>query len=123
METTESKSILIIESNPRNLELLSRFLIQQGYEGIPLSSLDQLEETLEKIQIIRLAMVDISGYDHSIWDYCEKIRQKGIPLLIVSAKQSASIQRESMTHGASGVLVKPLVMRELTLLIAGILEE
>jgi hypothetical protein len=56
-------------------------------------------------------------------DVDEKIRQKGIPLLIVSAKQSASIQKESIKRGASGVLVKPLVRRELSSLINGILEE
>ena len=42
---------------------------------------------------------------------------------MISPKQSAAIQQASLTHGARGVLIKPLVVRELLGLIRSLLEE
>jgi hypothetical protein len=43
--------------------------------------------------------------------------------LVVSPKINAAIQQASLAHGARGVMVKPLVVKELLGLIKGMLEE
>jgi DNA-binding response OmpR family regulator len=119
----ERSSILLIEKNHRNLELMVAFLEQQGYRTIPVSVLNnEIDQILANETMLQLALVDISGYDKSIWDWCEKIRVNEVQLLILSQRQSIELTNESIRHGASGVLIKPLVMKELASLIRGLVE-
>jgi DNA-binding response OmpR family regulator len=67
-------------------------------------------------------LVDIAGFDGQIWARCEKLRTAKIPFLIFSPRQSAAIQQASLSHGAKGVMVKPLVVKELMAVIRSILE-
>src|SRR5216683_2794434 len=61
--------------------------------------------------------------DAEIWARCEQLRTAKIPFLVVSPRQSAAIQQASLSHGAKGVMVKPLVVKELIGVIQSILEE
>jgi DNA-binding response OmpR family regulator len=114
--------LLTVGANTRNLELLAQFLGKEGYQTIAAATLDEFDQALNGAQAINLALVDIGGFDRGIWDVCERLRTKDIPLLVISAKQSASIDQQSMTHGARGVLVKPLVIRELLALVRNLIE-
>lgn len=115
--------ILIVGVNARNLELLSEFLGKQGHRSVSAQNLEQLDEIIQSRSDLALALVDVSGFNTSIWERCQKIHDKNIRLLIISPKQSTALQKESLTHGAQGVLVKPLVMRELADLIRDLMEE
>ena len=115
--------ILGVDRNRRNLELLSRFLGKEGYRVITASALDELERVLGGEQEIQLVLVDISGFDRTIWDYCQRLRDMGIPFLVMSPKLSAALQQTSLAHGARGVLVKPLAVKEFSALIKTLLEE
>jgi hypothetical protein len=42
---------------------------------------------------------------------------------VISPKQSAAIQQASLTHGARGLLIKPLIVKELLGLVRSLLEE
>lgn len=117
------KTILVVEANPRNMAMLIDFLAKQGYECAPVYQLSEVDQQLNNGHDIGLALVDISGFDADIWMSCEKIRQKGISLLVISPRQNINVQRESIRHGASGVLVKPLVMSELVSLMQSLISE
>jgi DNA-binding response OmpR family regulator len=124
MVNKEHASIMVIEKNHRNLELMIAFLNQHGYRTLPVSVLnDELDVIIANESSLQLALVDISGYDSSIWEWCEKIRIQGVQLLILSQRQSIELTNESIKHGASGVLIKPLVMKELAALIRGLIDE
>lgn len=112
--------ILTIDVNRRNLELLGQVLQQAGYRTLPVATIAALDQALE--EPISLALVDISGFGADIWQRCERLRERAIPLLIISARQSAALQQASVTHGARGMLVKPLVVRELLGLIRSLLQ-
>ncbi len=116
-------TILTVDHNKRNLELLAAYLEQAGYRTIAVSDIGQLDQALVERSAVSLALVDISGFDRSIWEWCRQLSEQGIPLLIVSPRQSAAIRQESMSHGAQSVLVKPLVIRELLALLARLVEE
>lgn len=118
-----NNQILVVGVNARNLELLGGFLEKQGYRSVSAASVEQLDGIIRSRSDLALALVDVSGFNASIWERCRAIHDKDIRLLIISPKQSAAIQKESLTHGAQGVLVKPLVMRELADLIRGLMEE
>ena len=115
--------ILAVDRNHRNLELLSQFLGREGYQTRSAATLEEFDQALAEANGIGLALVDIAGFDRVIWERCEELRHHKIPFLVISPKQSAAIQQASLTHGARGVVIKPLVVRELLGLIRSLLEE
>lgn len=114
--------ILAIDRNRRNLKLLTQVLTQQGYQVLAKISLEEVEEAMNTTTTIKLALVDISGFDASIWKLCQRLREQGIPFLVISPRQQAAVQQASITHGALGLLGKPLIMREFLQLIQDLLE-
>lgn len=107
------QQILLVDHNRRNLELLEQFLHKEGYQTLSVSTLEDLEPILMQLGEIGVALVDIAGFNAKVWGYCERLSNLNIPLLVISPKQVANIQQESLTHGARGVLFKPLVVKEL----------
>lgn len=121
--TDDSKPlILAVDRNRRNLELLTQVLVQQGYQVLAKISLEGVEETLNAPTTIKLALVDISGFDASIWSLCQRLREQGIPFLVISPRQQAAVQQASIANGALGLLGKPLIMREFLQLIRDLLK-
>lgn len=122
MTSDEAGLILTLDCNRRNLELLSQFLAKAGYKTLPVCSLEELDGVLASHvpaqELISLALMDISGFGSGIWQYCAQLHSQNIPILIISPKQSAAIQQESLAHGAHGMLVKPLVVKDLLRVVA-----
>jgi DNA-binding response OmpR family regulator len=114
--------ILAVDHNRRNLELLSQFLGREGYQTHTVTGLEEFDRALAEPDEIALALVDIAGFDRSIWERCEALRHHKIPFVVLSPRQSAAIQQASLTHGAHGVLVKPLTVKDLLSLICGLLQ-
>jgi DNA-binding response OmpR family regulator len=118
---SEKPLILTVDSNRRNLELLNQFLTKEGYQSIGVSNLEELDCTLSELSQIKLVLLDIAGFDRTIWEHCEQLQNQQIPFLVISPKQSATIQLQSLAHGASSMLIKPLVMKQLLALIKSLL--
>src|SRR5262249_44626616 len=96
--------VLTVDRNKRNLELLAQFLAKEGYQTRSVSTLEDFEQALEHVHTFGLALIDISGFDRSIWQYCEKLSDHGVPILIVSPQNLSRIRQESFSHGAQEVL-------------------
>jgi DNA-binding response OmpR family regulator len=109
--------ILTIDRNQRNLELLGQFLNKEGFTTLAISTLEGFEDILNGTGRFGLALIDISGFDRGIWVLCEKLTNQGVPLLVISPQQLPHIQQESLSHGANGVLFKPLVIKQLASMI------
>jgi DNA-binding response OmpR family regulator len=105
--------ILVVDSNRSNLEHLSQLLEQEGYEMLTAASLEELDKAIQRKERIALSLIDISGFDKRIWERCEELHKAKTPFIVVSAQRSFTIQRHSMKHGASGLLVKPLDFKDL----------
>ncbi len=118
-----SANVLLVGTQARNLQLLSEFIDNLGYQSVCAQGLEQLDIILNEAQTIDLALIDVTGFDASIWQRCQYFQTKGIRLLIISPQQSSSLQYKSIAHGASSVLVKPLIMLELARLIHSLLAE
>src|SRR5690242_18872754 len=115
--------ILVLNHNPRNLQLLAEYLGKEGFQTVAAQDLAQFDQALaDSSTAIGAALVDIAGFDGQIWQRCELLRAAKIPFLVISPRHSAAIQQASLTHGARGVMVKPLVVKELVTLIHGVLE-
>jgi DNA-binding response OmpR family regulator len=115
--------VLTVDSNQRNLELLSEYLNKAGYQDYPAVTLEKFDQALESPQEIDLALVGLAGFDKSIWERCERLRDAHIPFLVLSPRQARTIQQESFARGARGVMIKPVVIRELLAIMGSLLEE
>jgi len=105
--------ILVVDSNRGNLELLSQQLGREGYQTVTAASLEELDQAIQGKEKIALSLIDISGFDRHIWERCEELHKAKTPYIVISARRSPTIQRHSMQHGASGLLVKPLDIKDL----------
>lgn len=117
------EKILAINSNKNNLELLSQFLSKEGYQVDGFSSVEGSVVDILNSSDYALALVDITGFDKRIWDFCEKLREKGIPFIVISPRQISTVQQQSVEHGAETVLIKPVVIAELLSLIEKVLKK
>jgi DNA-binding response OmpR family regulator len=115
------QTILCAGSNLRNLQILDGFLVRQGYRCVTACGMGEIEQAIGGPETYALALVDVTGFDAGIWDRCSELNRHNVPLLVISPRQSAQLQRESLTHGARGMVVKPLVMRELRDLVHAVL--
>jgi len=105
--------ILVVDSNRGNLEFLSQQLGQEGYQALTAASLEELDQAIQGEEKIALSLIDVSGFDRHIWERCEELHKAKTPFIVISARRSPTIQRHSMKHGASGLLVKPLDFKDL----------
>jgi DNA-binding response OmpR family regulator len=105
--------ILIVDNNHSNLEQLARQLEEEGYVTIGASSLEEMDSAIAGQENIKLALLDLSGFDNSIWERCDRMHEAKIPFIVIMPQRSPGLQRDSMKHGANGLLVKPLGMKEL----------
>jgi DNA-binding response OmpR family regulator len=112
--------ILAVDRNPRNLALLSSYLERQGYRVRPVASYEELDRALHGAGPPALALVDLAGFDGGIWERCERLHAAGVPIIVVSPKQSATTQQEGRLHGARAVLTRPLILKQLLGLIQGL---
>ena len=120
---TDRLTILAVDRNPRNLELMQALLEKHGYHVETAATLETMDRALLGPRPIRLVLVDISGFDRGIWERCERIRDAQIPFLVIYPSQQAALLEESLEHGAHGALTKPLAQRQLLGLISGLLGE
>jgi DNA-binding response OmpR family regulator len=105
--------ILVVDSNSTSLGLLSQQLGQAGYETLDAASLEQFDQVIWGKEKIALALIDVSGFDHNIWERCDELNKAKLPFIVISPHRSPAVQRESMEHGASGLLIKPLDFKDL----------
>jgi DNA-binding response OmpR family regulator len=105
--------ILIVNANRSELETFSKELEAEGYETVGVSSLKDLNHAIKVQENTKLALLDLAGFDQSIWKYCDRMNKVKIPFIVIAPQRSPAIQRDSMQHGANGLLVKPLGIKEL----------
>lgn len=109
----EEAKILVVGSNRINLKLLAQQLEREDYKTSSAASLEEFDQAIKSNGKIVLCLLDVSGFDQRIWERCERLRKNKVPFIVISPQRSPSIQRDSMKHGASALLVKPIGIRDL----------
>jgi len=118
-----NKNILVGASHDKNLELLTGFLENQGYNAHAVSRVGEIDEALEEQISFDMSLIDITGFGDSIWNRCERLRKHGIPFFIISPKKARQPEGKSLQSGARDFLTKPLDKGRLLKLVQLILEE
>ena len=115
--------ILTLNRNLRNSDLLVKILGGEGYEVVGVLDPAELDAEVKQREKIDLVLMDISGFNQSIWKSCEDLRLLEIPFLVLSPQHHQDVEKQSRMQGAQGVLVKPLLVKELLLLIKSLIGE
>jgi DNA-binding response OmpR family regulator len=122
-ESDKQGKILLVSRNAQNVKLLADTLLKQGYGVAVATSAGEFEEHVDAEEAIKLALVDLTGFDAAIWPLCERLRTAQTPLLMLAARKSPSLDQTGRAHGANSVLVKPVGVRELVGLIRVMIED
>lgn len=109
----DKEVILTAVTDRSQLELLAKQLSKEGYQIVSAASLPELVEAIQKEGKISLALVDVSAFDHSIWEHLEGLHKAKVPFIVMAPQRSPSVQRDSIKHGAASLLTKGFSMREL----------
>lgn len=120
---TPPRTLLLVSRLPRNLHLLAEVLGKEGYATLQATGYEAFDQALARPQALAGSLIDLAGFDEAIWPRCERLRATGIPFLLFLPRQSEAIQQASRSHGAEGILVKPLVVKELLGVIRSIVGE
>lgn len=115
---SHSLTVLIVEHNRRNIELITGFLAGDGYEVMSAATMKELDVLLKTPEKIGLALIDLIGFDHRIWERSEILRTNGIPFILISLRKTSALGR-----GERVVLCKPLIVKDMLSLVGNILKE
>lgn len=109
----EKKSILVVDDEPKILEVVKAYLEKEDYEVILATdgekALKAFEEERVHLIVLDLMLPKISGEE-----VCSKIRTiSDIPIIMLTAKTEEDEKIEGLAIGADDYLTKPFSPREL----------
>lgn len=116
--------VLFIDRNRKNAELLAAFLNEAGYRTRSLHELGEVDALLQEAAIlddISLALVDLQGFEASIWERCRALHEARVPFIVIARPHTAEAQqqvrRQSHGAGARHTLTKPMRKEQLLTLV------
>lgn len=108
-----SKSILIVDDEPKILEVVSAYLRNKGYRIFTAECGLTALEIFER-QNIALILLDLMLPDMSGEEICRTIRRKSrVPILMLTAKVDEASQINGLSIGADDYIVKPFSLKVL----------
>ncbi|MBL8151726.1 MAG: protein kinase [Blastocatellia bacterium] len=108
-------TILIVDDNPNNLQLLSKMLIEKNYRlrlaGSGLHALASVNASPPDLIMLDINMPVIDGYE-----VCQRLkaetRTSAIPIIFISALDEAVDKVKAFQFGASDYITKPFQVEE-----------
>jgi signal transduction histidine kinase/DNA-binding response OmpR family regulator len=120
-------TILIVDDEPANLELLEGFLQMEGYRQIittadPRTVVDLVESRRPDIILLDLHMPHLDGFE-VMQQLAERIPEdEFLPVLVLTADITGQAKARALAQGAKDFLTKPLDEVEVLLRIRNLLE-
>lgn len=115
-------NILLFFKNNANLSVLTEVLNKKGFTAISASDYEQFDCIMVSGTEISMIIADISGFDQNIWQRLQKAKEHSVPFLVISPRQDFMIQKESISHGATGIMIKPVVIKDLLRILAELMD-
>ncbi|GAB1469930.1 hypothetical protein MASR2M66_08070 [Chloroflexota bacterium] len=115
--TDKATTILYVEDNPDNRNLIRRVLNAEGYQLVEAAQADQALKKLET-EHIDLILMDINMPDMDGYTLTAKIKKterfKNIPIVAVTANVMRGDREKSLEAGCDGYIQKPIDIDTLT---------
>lgn len=105
--------ILLVDDEPRMLDLLSLYLTPRGYHCIKATSGQQAISLIEQREF-RLVLLDVMMPEMDGWETCRKIREfSRVPIIMVTARNQTPDIIQGLKQGADDYVTKPFHEEEL----------
>ena len=118
MSELNKGTILYVEDNPDNRNLIRRVLSAEGYSMIEASKAEQAIEKLES-EHVDLILMDINMPDMDGYTLTSRIKEidkfSKIPIIAVTANVMRGDREKSLEAGCDGYIQKPIDIDTLTL--------
>ena len=114
--------VMVIDDEPANLVLISKYLEKEGFVlqcvESAVQALEMLEDSLPDVILLDLMMPHMSGYE-----FCAKVRQYHdpvqLPILMVTARNQPEDLTQGLQAGANDYITKPFNRMELVARVRG----
>lgn len=108
-----SKNILVVDDEPKILEVISALLESKGFHVFPAESGGKALEIFDR-ENITLVVLDLMLPDISGEEVCRAIRRKSrVPVLMLTAKAEENDLLYGLEIGADDYITKPFSLKEL----------
>jgi len=113
----QPSNILVVDDSGTNLFLLQRLLEDEGYDVIALENPREALDYLSGPSRIDLILLDIMMPGIDGFKFLEEINAntdlKGIPVIMVTARNDRDSQKKALDMGAVDYMTKPLDLNQL----------
>jgi two-component system phosphate regulon response regulator OmpR len=118
----DAPHLLVVDDDRRIRDLLSRFLLGEGYRVTTAETASEAQAKLDGLSF-DLLILDVMMPGESGFDLARRIRRvSAVPILMLTARDEKESRIEGLEIGADDYLAKPFEPRELSLRIANILK-
>jgi DNA-binding response OmpR family regulator len=116
MSMAELKTILIVDDSPAQVKLIQGLLEREGYSPVGLSDPKLVEETIHTVRPT-VILLDVVMPERNGFQVCRDLKSntefKGIPVIMVTSKDTASDRFWGEQQGADGYVTKPFTREDL----------
>src|SRR6266852_5957287 len=117
----DAPHLLLVDDDRRIRDLLSRFLLAEGYRVTTAETAADARAKLEGLRF-DLLILDVMMPGETGFDLARDLRtSSSVPIIMLTARDEATSRIEGLTIGADDYVGKPFEPRELSLRIASIL--
>ncbi len=120
--TDDAPHLLVVDDDRRIRDLLSRYLIGEGYRVTTAENATQARSKLDGLSF-DLLILDVMMPGESGFELAQSIRiSSAVPILMLTARSESENRIKGLELGADDYVPKPFEPRELSLRIANILK-
>ena len=110
------KKVLIVDDSPAQVKLMQGFLEHEGYQPVGLNDPRRVEETISSVRP-SVILLDVVMPERNGFQVCRELKGssqfQGIPVILVTSKDSASDKYWGQQQGADAYVTKPFTKDEL----------
>ncbi|MDQ7799189.1 MAG: response regulator [Candidatus Edwardsbacteria bacterium] len=119
----DKPSILVVDDQPLNIELLEAYLIPHGYEIVKAASGQEALEIISNNQI-DLILLDVMMPSMNGFEVCRILKKRAeyLPVIMITALGSRDSRLKGIESGADDFLSKPFDSTELKLKVSNLIK-
>lgn len=110
------KKVLIVDDSPAQVKLMQGFLEHEGYQPVGLNDPRRVEETIHTVRP-SVILLDVVMPERNGFQVCRELKGstefQGIPVIMVTSKDSSSDKYWGEQQGADAYVTKPFTKDEL----------
>lgn len=110
------KKVLIVDDSPAQVKLMQGFLEHEGYQPVGLNDPLRVEETISTLRP-SVILLDVVMPERNGFQVCRELKGsaefQGIPVILVTSKDTASDKYWGEQQGADAYVTKPFTKDEL----------